>query len=131
MTGDADTMLLEDLRDSFRLQRGWYAELGALVDRILSRLILSRGDFAGVRNEFAEKQRLLECIEKERARTSGPVSIWQEQKTRFAASSAAGELDRELEQTGAVIRKFLDGEEQLKRYLERMMTKAPAAGPTP
>jgi hypothetical protein len=118
-----DTILIRELSDSYRHQLGFYTTLGETVHRILSRLILSRGDFSGVKGDFAEKQRLLECIDSERGKTSGSIKVWQERKSFIADHEAAKELDRVLREIESAIKKFLDGEEQLKRYLEQMIRK--------
>jgi hypothetical protein len=117
---DNDTMLIRELSGSYRLQRDCYTALGVMVDRILGRLVLSRGDLSGVKDEFAEKRRLLERIERERARTTGHSTEWQERKAKCAGRREAQELDAILRETEAAIRKFLEGETQLERYLERM-----------
>jgi hypothetical protein len=116
-------MLVRELRDSYRRQLAFYGALGETGRKILSRLVLSRGDFSGVKADFAEKQRLLECIEAERFKTNGQVKEWQERKAFVAGFEEARELDGVLREIEGSIRKFLDGEEQLKRYLERAMQK--------
>ena len=118
-----DTMLVRGLRDSFLLQLRYYSALNDTVQKILGKLILSRGDFSGLKAEFIEKQRLLGCLDLERTKTIGPTRMWQERKMQLAGQQDAKELDAILEKTGRMIEKFLDGEEQLKKYLEGIIKK--------
>jgi hypothetical protein len=120
---DNDTMVIRELKDSYCRQLDCYRALGETVNKILSRLVLTRGDFSSVKVEFAEKQRLLGCIESERAGATGRVREWQERKSAMAGRDEAKELDGVLRQIETAIRKFLEGEEQLKRYLEGIMKK--------
>jgi hypothetical protein len=114
-------MLVKELSDSFRFQLGCYNALYETVHAILSRLILSRGDFSGVRAAFEEKQRLLDRIETERTRTTGQVRQWQERKSTISGSEDARAFDEVLRQTETAIQRFLGVEEQLRMYLERVI----------
>ena len=97
--------------------------LGDKVHKIVGRLVLSRGDLSSVKTEFSEKQRLLQCIEQERARSIGHIAEWQKRKKKLADCREAQDLDTVLKETEAAIRKFLEGETQLERYLGRLMHK--------
>lgn len=118
-----DTEIIRELCDSYRIQLGFYNALSATVQRILSRLILSRGDLSALKTDFAEKKRFLEKIEAERLKTAPQVKIWQDTKSFHGETKEALELDGILRETGDTIRKFLDGEEQLKKHLERILQK--------
>jgi hypothetical protein len=51
------------------------------------------------------------------------VRAWQEQKGAVAGRPDARELDGVLREIEHAIKKFLEGEDQLKRYLERLVRK--------
>lgn len=118
-----ETAVIRELCDSYRLQLGFYNALGETVHRILSRLILSRGDLSALKTDFAEKQQYLRQIESERLKTAHQVKLWQEIKSHREGTKEALELDGVLRETEATIKKFLDGEDQLKKHLERLMRK--------
>jgi hypothetical protein len=118
-----DTMLVKELSDSYRLQRDCYTALGDRVNKIVGHLVLSRGDLSSVKDDFSEKRRLLNCIDKERARSGGRIAEWQERKKGLADCREARELDGVLKETEVAIKKFLEGETQLERYLGRMVHK--------
>ena len=68
-----DTILIQDLTDSFSRQLQWYRQLRDLVRKILGRLVLSRGDTSGVITGFEHKKALLDKIEDERNRSADLV----------------------------------------------------------
>ncbi len=117
-----DTILIQELADSFRRQLLWYRELRDLVRKILGRLVLSRGDISGVIAGLEKKKDLLENIQNERSRTSAMVEKWQSRKGLMEVGETQA-LDEVLEQTGTAIREFLDEEEQLKKYIESIVNK--------
>ncbi|NLG17663.1 MAG: hypothetical protein GX556_10070 [Fibrobacter sp.] len=117
-----DTILIQELADSFRRQLQWYRELRDLVRKILGRLVLSRGDISGVIAGLEKKKDLLENIQNERSRTSAMVEKWQSRKGLMEVGETQA-LDEVLEQTGTAIREFLDEEEQLKKYIESIVNK--------
>jgi hypothetical protein len=119
-----DTLIIRELKESYGTQLRYYSALADTVGRIISRLVLSRGDFGSIKTDLSEKVRLLECIEQERTRTAGHVRLWQERKEQIATRSDARDLDDVLQETQKVIRNFLDGEEQLKQYIEGILRKA-------
>jgi hypothetical protein len=98
----------------------WYQELSGLVQKTLGQLVLSRGDVTQVMENFTHKQKILDMIVEERGRISGPVQLWQERKKGIKDGPASDELDVLLKKTAAAISEFLDGEAQLKRYLEHV-----------
>jgi hypothetical protein len=118
-----DAAAIRELCDSYRIQLGFYNALDETVQRILSKLILSRGDLSALKTDFAEKKRFLEQIEVERHKTEEQVKMWQKTKSLHGETTEALELDGILRETENTIRKFLDGEEQLKRHLERILQK--------
>ena len=121
---DNDTLLIRELSDSFRMQLDYYKALSGIVRKIMTRLVLSRGNFGVIGPDLAEKQRLLVCIEGERSRTAHQVQSWQERKKGFASTPDAIELDTVLQETERVIRDFLDGEDQLRKYIEGLLRKS-------
>jgi hypothetical protein len=116
-----NTVMIQELCDSFRIQLGFYSALNDTAQRILSKLILSRGDLSGLKNDFADKKRFLDQIEGERQKTAGQVKVWQDTKALHGETVEARELDGILRETEKTIRTFLDGEEQLKKHLERIL----------
>jgi hypothetical protein len=116
-------MLIQALSESYRVQLWCYTVLHETAQRLLSRLILSRGDLSCVKSDFAEKQQLLERIETERQKTKARVSEWQERKALCAGTKEAVELDGILQKTETAIKKFLEGETQLEQYLAKIVSK--------
>jgi hypothetical protein len=119
----SSTVIIKELCDSFRIQLGFYHALSETVQRILSKLILSRGDLLALKTDFAEKKLFLEQIEAERLKTAGQVKAWQATKALHGETTEARELDGILRETENTIKKFLDGEDQLKIHLERILQK--------
>jgi len=108
--------LVGDLIRSYSLQTELYRELGECIQKMYSRLILSRGDVSQVIGMFQEKQRLLNAITAERSRIEPQVQAWQRQKAA-AAPEEAGRLDAALAGTENAIASFLDIERQVEHYL--------------
>jgi hypothetical protein len=115
-----DSDLISSLSSSFAKQLAWYCELSELVQKTLGQLVLSRGDVTLVMDNFTRKQKVLDMIVEERGRIGGTVDLWQHKKKEIKACQASDELDALLKKTAAAISEFLDGEEQLKRYLEHV-----------
>jgi hypothetical protein len=115
-----ESELISILSSSFSKQLAWYRELSELVQKTLGQLVLSRGDVAQVMENFTRKQNVLDMILEERARISGPVDLWQQRKKDIKSGQASDDLDSLLKQTASAISEFLEGEEQLKRYLEHV-----------
>jgi hypothetical protein len=112
--------LISLLSISFAKQLAWYCELSELVQKTLGQLVLSRGDVTLVMENFTHKQKVLDLIVEERGRIGGTVDLWQHHKKEIKAGPASDGLDALLKKTAAAISEFLDGEEQLKRYLEHV-----------
>ncbi|MBN2036974.1 MAG: hypothetical protein JW768_09560 [Chitinispirillaceae bacterium] len=118
------TLIIRELKESFLRQLCYYRDLCGIVQKIVGDLILSRGDAGSIKEDLERKRELLARIELERAGIAGQVGAWQECKGELGASADAQELDGVLQETEKVIRNFLDGEAQLKKYLERVLSKA-------
>jgi tRNA C32,U32 (ribose-2'-O)-methylase TrmJ len=120
---DNDTILIRELKNSYTMQLGWYRELGMLVQKILGKLILSRGDISGLVSGLEKKQKILAFIENERNRTSDRVKQWQERKKYVTNEDEVQELNSILTDVEKVIKAFLNEEDQLKKYIERLIEK--------
>lgn len=118
-----DRALIQTLCSSFEKQQAWYSELTKLVQASLSKMVLSRGDMAGVMDTMARKQRIIEEIGNERERMKDLVGAWNQRKTELESVPEGKELDRILAQTQKTIQAYLAGENQLKKYLEHLMEK--------
>ncbi len=118
-----DIILVQELTQSYQQQFIWYKELRDLVRKILSRLILSRGNMSELLAGLEKKQKLLESIEAERRRTSEYIAQWQNCKAHIETNDEIKIFDDVLQKTGLAIKEFLDEEEMLKRYLEGIIKK--------
>lgn len=105
------------------MQLCWYRELGLLVQKILGKLILSRGDISGLVSGLEKKQKILSSIENERNRTSDYVKHWQERKNYVTNENEVQELNLILTDVENAIKAFLNEEDQLKKYIERLVEK--------
>jgi hypothetical protein len=123
MMDENDILLILQLKETFSSQLSWYRDLRDLVRKILSRLVLSRGDVSGVISGLEKKKKLLETIEAERNRTADIVMQWQQRKSNLKSDQSVEDLNVILDQMGTVIREFLDEEEQLKNYLQSIIRK--------
>lgn len=120
---DNDTILVQELKKSYSMQLCWYRELGLLVQKILGKLILSRGDISGLVSGLEKKQKILSSIENERNRTSDYVKHWQERKNYVTNENEVQELNLILTDVENAIKAFLNEEDQLKKYIERLVEK--------
>lgn len=118
-----DKILIKELITVFSSQLTHYRELRDLVRKILSRVILSRGDITGVIAGLEKKKKLLDQIEAERLNSSELIAKWQERKSCFEKDGSVAALNSVLDQTESTIREFLDEEEQLKKYIENIIKK--------
>ena len=118
-----DMILIQELTASYKKQSVWYIELRDLVKKILSRLILSRGNMPELLIGLGKKKKLLDHIETERTRTSESVLRWQGIKKNIVVCDETVALNDVLETTGIAIKEFLDEEEKLKKYLEGIVKK--------
>ena len=79
-----DTILIQVLKTSFSLQLQWYKELLDLDRKMMSRLVLSRGDMSGIVTGMENKNRLIDMIQMERDRTCSMVGLWQKRKNELS-----------------------------------------------
>ena len=119
-----DTLLIQELTESFSSQNNTYRELITLVQKMMGKLILSRGDFAGLMSSMEQKKQLLDSIEHERSLHYNAIVQWQQRKKSIKSSPEVNLLDELFAHTGRVIKEFIDEEEQLQTYLERFITKS-------
>jgi len=118
-----DKILIQQLTTVLTGQLEHYREMRDLVRKMLSRVILSRGDLSGVIPCLEKKKKLLDTIESERQQSSDLFVQWQSRKNSIREDAAVTVLNSILDQTEVTIREFLDEEEQLKRYIEKNITK--------
>ncbi len=114
------TTLIEELIQSYTRQNEWYSQLTILDQKILGQIAMSRGDLSGVMVLFKEKQELLDVITQERDNTKNQIEVWQKDKGVIPTSESTVKLDAVLQETETAIKKFLDIEDQLKKYLETL-----------
>jgi hypothetical protein len=115
--------LVRSLSESYTLQLELYRELEELDNRILSRMVLSRGDVGGSLPHFERKRHLLEQITNERERMGGSVDVWMRRKAAAAQTPEVANLNGLLERIESSIRNFLSIEDQLRKYLEHIVNK--------
>lgn len=118
-----DKILIQQLTAVLNSQLKHYREMRDLVSKVLSRVILSRGDLNGVIVCLEKKKELLDVIESERQKSSDLFIQWQNRKDIIRDDPAIAEMNSVLDQTEITIREFLDEEEQLKRYIEKSISK--------
>jgi hypothetical protein len=111
---------ISELTGSYSLQAGLYRKLNDCVQKMYSRLVLSRGDLPQVMGMLEEKQRLINAISSERERVREIAELWSMEKTSIPESSETRRLKSVLEETETAIKEFLDIEQQLERYLSRL-----------
>jgi len=121
-----DKTLILALLSSYRRQLVLYKDLVIIVQKTLSQVVLTRGDVTGLKTSFEKKQTVLDDIVKERTCSEEHVKLWQVRKNQIAQSAQSKELDSVLHQTQIAIGEFLEGEEQLKKYLEHVVKKGMA-----
>jgi Tfp pilus tip-associated adhesin PilY1 len=120
---DNDILIIRELIDSYQKQYGWYEQLRVMDQKIMSRLILSRGDMHEMMNSFEKKKSLIDNLETERTRTSDAVQHWQKIKSTFPVCEDTDELNAILEKTTNAIKGFLDEEEKIKKYIQGVVKK--------
>lgn len=112
--------IITSLCSSFSVQIEHYKTLHDRTQKILSKLILSRGDVSPLRAAFDEKQVLLEAISAEREKIKPSIVWWQENKESLGTFTFAKELDALLVVMEKAIKKFLESEDQLERHLAKL-----------
>jgi hypothetical protein len=121
-----DTILIQVLKTSFSLQLQWYKELLDLDRKMMSRLVLSRGDMSGIVTGMENKNRLIDMIQMERDRTCSMVGLWQKRKNELSNNDTDRiAFDEILEQIESTIREFLREEDLLKKYIDGIIKKKP------
>ena len=118
-----DKNLIERLINSFTKQYSWYKDLGAIGQKILSRLVLTRGDITGIMPFFEKKKTILKDIDDERIMMSDNIQLWQQRKALIGDNPEVKKLTAVFENMEKAIKDFLDAEDQLRRYLEKEMKK--------
>jgi hypothetical protein len=111
------------LSASFSKQLTWYEELSRIDQKTLSQLILSRGDMTPVMASVVQKRSIIERISEERDKIKDIADLYRQHKDRMKSSLPKNTLDSLLAQSEEAIKKFLEEENQLKRYLEYVMEK--------
>lgn len=130
MTRKNDTILIQTLRESFRGQLERYVGLRDVVRQLLSRIVLSRGDLSQISDGLMKKKELLDAIEAERRRVAEKIEEWQCRKKCISPSEDTRQLENVLEQVTDAIREFLNEEEQLRRYIEGIISSSAAQSPS-
>ncbi|MGD9202683.1 MAG: hypothetical protein PVI26_14065 [Chitinispirillia bacterium] len=115
--------VVDELTKSYSIQVKCYRELKILVQKILGKITLSRGDFSGVVDLLEKKTIIMENIIKEREKSKIYVDFWQKNKNNYGVDEYSNKLDVILEETENEIKEFLKIEEQLKKCIEYNMRK--------
>ncbi|MDD5675143.1 MAG: hypothetical protein PHC61_13325 [Chitinivibrionales bacterium] len=113
-----DQELVNNLCRSYEQQLIWYTQLQQIMQKMLNGVILSGGDISGVLPPLQEKQTILERITAQHHECAPYETAWQQRKKQLPQA----DVDRVmalLSRLSAVIKDFLDGEEQLKTYIAR------------
>jgi hypothetical protein len=118
-----DSMCIRVLSASFSKQLEWYEELSRIVQKTLSQLVLSRGDMSKVFASVLQKRKIIDMIAEEREKIRETAALYRQRKEQISSSLPKNDLDCLLAKSESAIKEFLEGEDQLKRYLEFMMEK--------
>jgi hypothetical protein len=116
-----DSDLVSILSASYSKQLAWYEELSRIVQKTLSQIILSRGDIAVITKSILQKQKIIDLIGEERDAIKESVELFKHRKAQLTISGLTNNLDLLLAESESAIKEFLEGEDQLKRYLEHAM----------
>lgn len=117
---ERDRQLLHKLVESFSGQLSLYTQLRDNVRGLMSKLVLSRGDVSGLVRGLDSKGKLLEQISEERSGIAGEIKLWQERKKECQPSREVEAFELLLAKMERVIQEFLDEEQKLKSYLEKV-----------
>lgn len=120
---EQDKLLLQKLMESFSAQLSLYTQLRDTVRKLMSKLVLSRGDVSGLLSGLEAKNRLLAQIGKERNSIAGDIELWQERKKQYPSCWEVEEFEQVLVRMEKVIKEFLDEEQKLQDYLEKVCSK--------
>ena len=113
------SLIVDELSASFRRQAEAYRRLRSIVQKILGKLALSRGDVAGAMKLFAEKQAVLDEISVEKKAHLLSCEVWQNSKEQIASMVSVERLNDALDDVEKSIKDFLASEDQLGTYLSR------------
>jgi hypothetical protein len=123
MMTDNDTILIQTLTDSYLRQLDLYSELRDVVRQLLSKLVLSRGDLSPVVGSFQRKKELVEAVDAERKAVGEHIVIWQERKKTVERTPESERFEAILQKVTDTIREFLNDEEQLRIYIEGVISR--------
>ncbi|MBN1575814.1 MAG: hypothetical protein JW913_04635 [Chitinispirillaceae bacterium] len=123
MVNENDTILIQELTDSYRGQLVRYCGLRDATRQLMGRLVLTRGDFSPVKEHLRKKQEMLEAIEQERSRVTDQVTEWQRRKARITRCAETDLFNEVLQEVTDAIQEFLDDEAQLRKYLESVAAR--------
>lgn len=118
-----DKMIVQELAVVLNSQLEHYSQLRDLVRKILSRVILARGDITGIVAGLEKKKQLLNQIETERQNSSELIAQWQQRKHFLKDDASVSDLNSILDQMEITIKEFLDEEDKLKKYIENILSK--------
>lgn len=115
---------IELLAASCDRQADLYVKLRQLVQSILGKLTMSRGDVSSVMKLFTEKQALLDAVMQEKDSNSELVLWWQQHKATLRATPESDRMSAAIDRIEGAIKSFLSAEEQLERYLKHLTGNA-------
>ena len=117
---DNPNAIIERLRSSCDCQTALYTKMHDVTQRIVSQLVLSKGDLQRARQNFEEKQKLWDEIVARRLQAEPDTALWQQQKHLFSVQYDVGSLEASFDRMSKIIERYLSSEDQLKRYLEHL-----------
>lgn len=120
---ESDTILLQELIKSYQNQLALYAELNTISSKLLSRLIMSRGDLSQIVDDMKKKSTYLQKIDNERKQIYNYITQWEKIKSTLHENELSKSLDSLLGKTQERIQEFLSIEDQLKKYLDGIMQR--------
>lgn len=120
---DDFSTIVDQLTRSYTRQLARYKELQLIVQKIVGRIALTRGDISQVMELFTQKQKLLASIEQDRESIKTHGEIWQHQKESIRRTTDTGQLEAILAEVESAIKAFLETEDQVKTCLEHVMAE--------
>ncbi|MDG5814818.1 hypothetical protein QA601_07010 [Chitinispirillales bacterium ANBcel5] len=82
--------------------------------------MLSRGDLSVIIEGIENKSKLLEKVQGQRNSVESDIIQWQKRKTAIKTNNLVSELENVLENMEMVIKEFLEDEQKLKMYMEKL-----------
>lgn len=117
-----DTILIHKLKNSFGLQLQWYKELLDLDRKMMSKLVLSRGDISVIITGTETKNSLINKVQAERSNACEMIELWQQRKTEINSNDEERvALDKIFGEIENVIGAFLREEDLLKKYIDGVL----------